>query len=103
MRLRLHIRCYAGRFVVALAALFACVPVALAWGPRGHRIVAQLAEAQLTPQARAAVQKLLALRGAHHLDEIANWADDLRDADPELFRRTKRRPCVHFHSRDCLY
>lgn len=72
-------------------------------GPRGHRIVAELAEAQLTPQARAAVQKLLALRRARHLDDVANWADNLRDTDPDLFRRTKRLHFVNFHSRDCIY
>lgn len=103
MHVRLHIRGHAGRIAVALVTLLACVPVALAWGPRGHRIVAQLAEAQLTPQARVAMQKLLALRGAHHLDDVANWADDLRDTDPALFRRTKRLHFVNFHSRDCLY
>ncbi|HVX04575.1 MAG TPA: S1/P1 nuclease [Rhodanobacteraceae bacterium] len=103
MHVRLHIRGHAERLAVALVALLSCMPVARAWGPRGHRIVAELAEAKLTPQARAAVQKLLAMRGAHHLDEVANWADDLRDADPELFQRTKRLHFVNFHSRDCLY
>lgn len=103
MRARLHIQRHAGKLAVALVTLLSCVPVAMAWGPRGHRIVAELAEAQLTPQARAEVQQLLALRGAHHLDEIAVWADDLRDTDPELFRRTKRLHFVNFHSRDCLY
>lgn len=103
MHVRLHIRRHAVRLVVLLAAMLSCVPAALAWGPRGHRIVADLAEAQLTPQARAAVQKLLALRGARHLDDVANWADDLRDTDPELFRRTKRLHFVNFHSRACIY
>ena len=103
MRARLHIQRHAGKLAVALVTLLSCVPAAMAWGPRGHRIVARLAEAQLTPQARAEVQQLLALRGAHHLDEIAVWADDLRDTDPELFRRTKRLHFVNFHSRDCLY
>ncbi|HKV65615.1 MAG TPA: S1/P1 nuclease [Rhodanobacteraceae bacterium] len=103
MHVRLHIRRHAVRLVVLLAAMLSCVPAALAWGPRGHRIVADLAEAQLTPQARAAVQKLLALRGARHLDDVANWADDLRDTDPELFRRTKRLHFVNFHSRNCIY
>lgn len=103
MEMYLHIRRDAGRLVVALVAWLSCVPVALAWGPRGHRIVAELAEAQLTPQARAAVQKLLASRGAHHLDDVANWADGLRDTDPALFRRTKRLHFVNFHSRDCVY
>ncbi|HET7610217.1 MAG TPA: S1/P1 nuclease [Rhodanobacteraceae bacterium] len=103
MRVRLHTRRVAGRLTAALLATLVCTPMAWAWGPRGHRIVAELAEAQLTPQARAAVQKLLAVRGMQHLDDIANWADDLRDSDPELFRHTRRMHFVNFHSRDCLY
>jgi hypothetical protein len=103
MEMHLHMRRIARRLAVALVALLSCVPAAWAWGPRGHRIVAELAEAKLTPQARAAVQKLLAMRGAHHLDEVANWADNLRDTDPALFRRTKRLHFVNFHSRDCIY
>lgn len=88
---------------VAFAALLSCAPAALAWGPLGHRIVARLAEAQLTPQARIEAQKLLALRGARHLSDIAVWADDLRDTDPALFQRTKRLHFVNFHARDCIY
>jgi hypothetical protein len=86
-----------------MAVSLSCVPAAWAWGPRGHRVVAELAEAKLTPQARATVRKLLALRGAHHLDEIANWADNLRDTDPALFHRTKRLHFVNFHLGDCVY
>lgn len=96
-------RRHLGRLAVALVAMLSCMPLALAWGPRGHKIVAELAEAQLTPQARVAMQKLLALRGARHLDEVASWADDLRDTDPALFRQTKRLHFVNFHSRDCIY
>jgi hypothetical protein len=89
--------------VAALAMTLSCAPAAFAWGPLGHRIVARLAEAQLTPRAWAEAQKLLALRGARHLSDVANWADDLRDADPALFRRTKRMHFVNFHSRQCHY
>lgn len=88
--------------VMAIVAMLLCTS-AFAWGPRGHRIVARLAEAQLTPQALAEAQKLLALRGARHLSDVAVWADDLRDTDPELFQRTKRLHFVNFHSRDCIY
>jgi len=88
---------------IAVAALWCCAPAASAWGPLGHRIVARLAEAQLTPQARTEVRKLLALRGARHLSDVAVWADDLRDTDPALFQRTKRLHFVNFHSRDCIY
>jgi hypothetical protein len=88
---------------IAFAALLSCAPVASAWGPLGHRIVARLAESQLTPQAQAEARKLLALRGARHLSDVAVWADDLRDIDPALFQRTKRLHFVNFHSRDCIY
>jgi hypothetical protein len=76
---------------------------AWAWGPRGHHIVARLAEAQLTPQAWAAAQKLLAVDGAQHLYQVANWADDLRDTDPALYQQTRRMHFVDFHARDCIY
>lgn len=89
--------------VVLLIALMLCAAPAFAWGPLGHRIVARLAEAQLTPQAWAEAQKLLAVNGARHLADVSVWADDLRDSDPALFRQTKRLHFVNFHSRDCIY
>lgn len=79
-----------------------CTPT-LAWGPRGHHIVARLAEAQLTPRALAESRRLLATRHAQHLAEVATWADDLRDIDPARFARSKRLHYVNFHSRDCDY
>lgn len=88
---------------VALATLCLGVSSAFAWGPRGHRIVAELAAAQLTPQATAEVRKLLALRDARELRDVANWADNLRDIDPALYRRTRRLHFVNFHSSDCNY
>ncbi|WHZ20425.1 MAG: Endonuclease [Rhodanobacteraceae bacterium] len=103
MRWTLHTRRRFGMAAIAFAATLACTPPAFAWGPLGHRIVARLAEAQLTPQARAEAQALLALRGARHLSDIAVWADDLRDTDPALFQHTKRLHFVNFHSRDCAY
>jgi hypothetical protein len=75
----------------------------IAWGPLGHRIVARLAEAQLTPRASAEVKALLAVRDKRYLDEVANWADDLRDTDPALYRRTARLHYVNFRSGDCIY
>lgn len=94
-------RWLASALACALALLAA--PSALAWGALGHHIVARLAEAQLTPQAWAVAQRLLAVRGAKHLSQVANWADDLRDVDPDLFRRTQRMHFVNFRSDDCIY
>ncbi len=103
MRWTLHTQCRFGMAAIAFVATLVCAPPAFAWGPLGHRIVARLAEAQLTPRAWAEAQKLLALRGAHHLSDIAVWADDLRDTDPVLFQRTKRLHFVNFHSGKCIY
>lgn len=85
------------------AGLLALAPLALAWGPKGHRIVARLAEAQLTPAARATAGRLLAVRGARHLADVSTWADALRERDPALFARTRRMHFVDFDAPDCVY
>ncbi len=66
----------------SLATLFAClamgglVPEHLeAWGVQGHRLVALLATARLTPAARANVEWLLP---DTTLAEVASWADEHR-------------------------
>ena len=63
------------------AALLACVAVliataprpARAWGAPGHRIATRLAEARLTPEARAGVRALL--HRGDTLVDVASWAD----------------------------
>ncbi|HEY3521764.1 MAG TPA: S1/P1 nuclease [Rhodanobacteraceae bacterium] len=84
-------------------ALIAIAPVAFAWGPLGHRVIAQLAQKQLAPAALAQVDLLLAVAGAHRLADIATWPDDLRDLDPAFYKRTAKLHYVNFHSRDCIY
>ncbi len=103
MHSALHRKSRLVAFAIACAATLLCAPPVLAWGSLGHHIVARLAEAQLTPRAWAQAQRLLALRGAQHLSQVANWADDLRDVDPELFARTKHMHFVNFRSSDCIY
>ncbi len=63
-----------------------CSPApAWAWGKQGHRIVGHIAESRLTPEARAAVAKLLG-EGKHLSDDdVANWADHIRGEFPETF------------------
>ncbi|WP_423820548.1 S1/P1 nuclease [Salinisphaera sp. SPP-AMP-43] len=56
---------------------------ALAWGPQGHALVADIAAAHLEPQAQAAVTRLLANEGHNHLDEIASWPDAIRSERTE--------------------
>jgi hypothetical protein len=59
---------------------------ARAWGPEGHALVADMAEAHLDEGARTEVARLLALDDGgpkRHLDEISSWADEIRSSHPE--------------------
>jgi hypothetical protein len=52
-----------------------CGP-ALAWGPEGHSIVAEIAQPRLTARAAALIAGLLDGRS---LASVASWADDVRE------------------------
>ena len=54
----------------------------LAWGPKGHQIVGDIAKAHLTDTARRNIQQLL---GNDDLASVANWADDVKARRPESF------------------
>lgn len=64
--------------VVLLAMAFASQP--LAWGPTGHRVVAEIAQRHLLPAARDRVATLL---GGRSLADVVNWPDELR-SDPRF-------------------
>lgn len=53
----------------------------LAWGPQGHRVVAVIAQANLTPAARAKVDALLG--PLNSMAAVSSWADDTRVDFPE--------------------
>jgi hypothetical protein len=74
--------------VVTTLLLLTLAPSAFAWGPTGHRVVAEIAQRNLTPAAQAKVSHLL---DGRTLAEVANWPDDLR-SDP---RFDKYKP-LHF-------
>jgi hypothetical protein len=67
---------------LALGLLFQAMlaPSAHAWGPTGHRVVAEIAQRHLTPVAQAKVSRLL---GGRTLADVANWPDELR-SDPSF-------------------
>ncbi|TCV95794.1 S1/P1 nuclease [Luteibacter rhizovicinus] len=93
--------------LAALVALAVCAvaPSAHAWGANGHRIVADLAQRQLTPQARAQVDRLLHAENANSLSDIASWADELRD-NPEtkaLGKATGSLHYINFADKTCTY
>ena len=66
-----------------------------AWGTIGHKATALVAEAYLSPEAKAAIKDLLE---GERLVDVANWADNVRER-PEYahtagyhFQNTKRMP-----------
>ncbi len=65
----------------ALVAWAATIHLALAWGPEGHSIVAEIAQRRLSPVAAARVEAILGK--GHSLASSANWADDVRGKRPE--------------------
>lgn len=74
---------------ILLVALLACLALpAHGWGRMGHRLIADLADAELTPQTRAEVDALLAGEPEPTLAGVAAWADELRSNDPDLGRRS---------------
>jgi len=92
---------------VVLVVYFTAPAPAWAWGKKGHQIVARVAESHLTPAARKAIEELLG-EGHHIFDEdVANWADEIRNFVPETgpwhyvdipVTETKYNP-----KRDCKY
>lgn len=70
--------------VLALSAAVAAVVAspALAWGKTGHRVVAAIADAELSGLSRARVRQILG--EGESLDEAANWPDEMR-SDPAPF------------------
>lgn len=74
---------------VWLAGLLAA-PAVQAWSHYGHRLVAEIAEAELQPAARAELDRLLALEQIDSLAALANWADELRD-------QAEHRHTLHYH------
>lgn len=90
---------------ILIAALTVAASSARAWGPAGHRIIAELAEQHLSPAAHAQVRRLLASTGARSLADVATWADELRDEPSEraLARATASMHFVNFSSSACRY
>ena len=76
---------------------------ALAWGGQGHRMVAQLAQEQLTPRALAQVNDLLKGEKKPTMAGVASWADELRDTDAALYRKTSKMHYINSGEDGCVY
>jgi hypothetical protein len=65
------------RKFVVVAVIAGCLPT-FAWGPEGHSLVARIADAQLTPAARARVAAILGPGSS--MASVASWPDQIRGA-----------------------
>ena len=75
------------RFIAIAALAVALVPTpAFAWGKTGHRVVAAIADTQLSGLARAHVEEILG--PGESLDEAANWPDEMRSAPGDFWQKT---------------
>lgn len=76
---------------------------AFAWGAEGHRLIAQLAETQLTPAAHAEVNRLLATEPGSSMPSVATWADEIRSRSTAPWHYVNPPPggCSYDRDRDC--
>lgn len=83
---------------VALLVLLVA-STAQAWGPTGHRVVGYIAEAELSPAARAEVRRL----APEGLAAVATWADEIK-SDPRYTGKAPgavdTRPWHYLNTRD---
>jgi nuclease S1 len=69
----------------ALALFLTVTSSAMAYGPTGHRVVAELAFRHMTPETLAAVEAIL---GDEFMAEAANWPDEMKSSPDPYFGRT---------------
>jgi len=81
-----------GVLSLALAAVALLQPLsAHAWGNTGHKLVARVAEAYLTPAARAQITSLLSGDPAGKtLPGVAVWADKIKEAPRDGLKNTRQ-------------
>jgi hypothetical protein len=63
------------------AALACCTPACFGWGEEGHRLVVRIAETRVTPAVAAQIQATLNF--GESLEDLASWADEIRQSRPE--------------------
>ena len=90
----------------ALFAIMAAQPLgAGAWGGDGHRIVAEVAQPQLTAPVKAEVDRLLALEPGATLASVSTWADEFRSpstAPWHYVNLPRDSNCTYDPDRSCL-
>lgn len=77
--------------------------LAYAWGSQGHQVIAGLALAQLTPKAKAEVDRLLAQEPGETQVSISTWADEHKNPSTARWHYVNfpRDSCTFDAERDC--
>ncbi|MFY0252857.1 S1/P1 nuclease [Chitinophaga sp. 30R24] len=73
------------KILIGLLVAFLLPVSVFAWGPNGHRIVAEIAWLHLTPQARKAVANIL---GRESMAMVANWPDFIKSDTTHQYDHT---------------
>ena len=92
--------------VLPLLAVLICAALATgahAWGIQGHHVVANLAQAQLSPKAKREVDRLLALEPGQTLASVSTWADEHRNPATAAWHYVNfpKNSCSYSAERDC--
>lgn len=80
------------KLLIGCLFLLSCAP-ASAWGPTGHRVVAEIASFHLTPKARQAIQSII---GRETLAMISNWPDFIKSDTTGAYDHTSTWHYVDF-------
>lgn len=74
-----------------------------AWGADGHRLIAELAESQLSPAAAAEVGRLLRMEPGATMVSVSTWADEKRSGvtAPLHYVNLPEGDCTYNRERDC--
>ncbi len=87
----------------AVLLLLLAAPLAFGWAALGHRLVGELAQRHLNPQASAQVQALLAGEPDPTLAGVAMWADYQRNEDPAQFKLTSKWHYINARGGGCAF
>lgn len=87
----------------ALLIALTASSTARAWGAEGHRLIADLADSQLTPTARSEVARLLATEPGATMASVSSWADEVRSRKTAPWHYVNPPPgdCSYDRARDC--
>jgi len=92
------------RLKFSIAFLSLSLPsLATAWGAEAHRLIAELAQEQLSPAARVQVARMLELEPGASMASVSTWADEVRSRHTAAWHYVNppEGNCSYVAERDC--